>query len=171
MNSQQIAAQSVCPGCGLARPHSDFPYGGYYHASRECWSVYTEVLAREYEDAVLFGRVHQLTVDAYAVQHAGGPHPDKSVCVHLVGLHLALTRGVALSDIPPRFQQLIGRVKHWPHFEAPSERSPLTVHDVALADTPPEHATRARAWAEAVWQSWSPHHAAIANLAALTYGE
>ncbi|HYC61445.1 MAG TPA: hypothetical protein VEK79_17955 [Thermoanaerobaculia bacterium] len=26
----------------------------------------------------IFGRVHRLTVDTYAVQQAGGIHPDKS---------------------------------------------------------------------------------------------
>ncbi len=55
---------------------------GYYNGSpsvgastRKCWR---RILQR-----VLFGRVHQLTVDTYAVQHAGGLHPDKSVTVHL----------------------------------------------------------------------------------------
>ena len=43
----------------------------YYNLSPECWSVYTEVLEAEYSNGLLFGQVHQLTVDAYAVQHAG----------------------------------------------------------------------------------------------------
>lgn len=169
MSAPSSPATSRCPGCGLALPPSDFPYDGYYHATRECWSVYTEVLAREYENAVLFGSVHQLTVDAYAVQHAGGPHPDKSVCVHLVGLHLVLDRGLAPTEVPPRLQRMASHVERWPRFELPPERAALTVRDVALSDSPSQHAERARAWAEAVWRSWMPHHAAIADLAALAH--
>ncbi len=52
----------------------------------ECWQLYTEVLGDQFSNIVLFGQVHQLTVDAYAVQHSGGGHPDKSTAVHLSGL-------------------------------------------------------------------------------------
>ena len=49
-------------------------YRAYFNASPECWSVFTEVLGSEFSSALLFGQVHQLTVDTYAVQHAGGKH-------------------------------------------------------------------------------------------------
>jgi len=153
----------VCPGCGLAMPRNPAaPPDGYYNCSPECWSVYTEVLEKEYSNAVFFGRVHQMTVDSYAVQHAGGPHPDKSVDVHLVGLHLVLIDGVRPPDVPPRLQQLVSRTKVWPHFEPPANAGPLTVFDVALAD---DHAVTVRAWAEQVLSAWAAHHAAIAALA------
>ncbi|HKQ60277.1 MAG TPA: DUF5946 family protein [Candidatus Polarisedimenticolaceae bacterium] len=155
----------ACPGCGLELPRTDPPYDRYYHASPECWSVYGEVLAREYQNAVLFGQVHQLTVDSYAVQHAGGPHPDKSVDVHLTGLHLVLVAGIAPPEVPPRLQRLVQAVTSWPHFAPPAERGPLTVFDVALADSPQQHAEQVRRWAAQLWEAWSPHHAAIAELA------
>jgi hypothetical protein len=158
-----------CPGCGLDLPRSSYPYDGYYLASPECWSVYNDVLAREYQEPVLFGRVHQLTVDAYAAQHAGGPHPDKSVCVHLVGLHLVLDRGTAPPDVPRRLQRLASRVSRWPHLAPPRERGPLTVLDVAQARSSLEHGEQARAWAESVWRAWSAHHAAIAELVRSAY--
>lgn len=164
------ASSSRCPGCGLELPRSDFPYTGYFHASRECWSVYTEILAREFQDAVVFGRVHQLTVDAYAVQHAGGPQSDKSVGVHLVGLYLVLERGLTPPEVPPHLQRLVPRVSRWPHFEPPVERGASTVRDVAAASSSMEHAARARAWAEEVWRAWRTHHASIAELAARAYG-
>jgi Family of unknown function (DUF5946) len=69
-------------------------YRSYYQTNAECWDLYTEVLAAEYSNAFLFGQVHQLTVDSYAVQHAGEPHPDKSVDVHLSGLYLGLVKGI-----------------------------------------------------------------------------
>lgn len=157
----------ACPGCGLEMPRrDDAVYDGYYNASPECWSVYTEVLSAEYSNALLFGRVHQLTVDAYAVQHAGGPHPDKSMAIHLIGLHLVLDRGIAPPAVPPLFQKLAGSVTQWPHFEPIVVRG-MTVFDVALtAGSVEEHAAAARAWAAAVWEAWRPHHAAVAELAA-----
>jgi hypothetical protein len=91
--------ESRCPGCGLpitADPRAT--YDGYFNCSPECWSIFTEVIGREFSNAVLFGQVHHLTVEAYAVQHAGGSHPDKSVDIHLAGLYL---RSSATSRHPP----------------------------------------------------------------------
>src|SRR5438270_13877471 len=87
---------SRCPGCGLRMPAgSAIRYDGYFNSSDECWSVFTEVIGREFSNAVLFGQVHHLTVEAYAVQHPGGAHPDKSIDIHLAGLYLMLERNIA----------------------------------------------------------------------------
>ena len=153
-----------CPGCGLEMPLSPRAYDRKFHASAECWSVFEEVLAAEFQDAVLFGQVHQLTVDTYAVQHAGGNHPDKSVCIHLVGLYLVLERSVAPVDVPRRLQRLAVRTS-WPHLEPPEERGRLTVCDVALADSPQTKALRVRGWAAEVWKAWSAHHDVARELA------
>lgn len=128
---------------------------GYYNASPECWAVYTEVLAAEYANAVLFGQVHQLTVDAYAVQHAGGVHPDKSVAVHLAGLSLVLEDGKRPTEVPPVLQRLATNVREWPHFEPPAVAWTVTVFDVAMAGTPAEHAEAVRQWSAAVWAAWA----------------
>jgi hypothetical protein len=154
-----------CPGCGLEMPMSDRVYDRKYHASAECWSVYEEVLAAEFQNAVLFGQVHQLTADTYAVQHAGGRHPDKSLCIHLVGLQLVLERGIAPVDVPPLLQRLAAARRTWPHFEAPAERAGLTVCDIALADSAQTHARLVREWAAQVWGLWRPHHQAVRELA------
>ena len=79
---------------------------GYYNTSPECFSVYTEVLGDEFGNVLLFGQVHQLTVDTYAVQHAGGVHPDKSIDVHLVGLYLGLERGLTSTRVPKLLKRL-----------------------------------------------------------------
>jgi hypothetical protein len=159
-------ADAVCPGCGLRMPHRPgLPYDGYYHASPECWSVYTEVLAAEYSHAVLWGQVHQLTVDTYAVQHAGRSHPDKSVDIHLAGLHLAFVRGIRSPNIAPMLQRLAASKPAWPHFEPPRVDWPLTVCDVALvAGEFDAHIRAVRAWSATVWHAWSAHHASIAAL-------
>jgi hypothetical protein len=144
-------------------PEGCLPYEGYFNASNECWAVFCEVLEAEFSDAVLFGRAHQLTVDAYAVQHAGGQHPDKSVAVHLSGLYLALERGLALPQIAPRMQAIAEHVERWPHFELPARRAKLTIFDVAAVAGSRDHDTRVREWAREVWSSWSAHHHAIAD--------
>lgn len=146
-----------CPGCGVELPRSGRSYEFKFHASAECWSLFEEVLAREYLDPVLLGQVHRLTVDTYAVQHAGGAHPDKSVCVHLVGLYLTHEKVVAPSAIIPLMQRLTRR-RDWPHLVPPAEPGLLTVRDVALAETPQLHAVRVRDWAASVWHAWSAHH-------------
>ena len=156
-----------CPGCGAMLPPTELPLDRYFHASPACWAAYTEVLGREYADAVLFGRAHQTTVDAYAVQHAGGPQPDKSVDVHLVGLHLVLERGVAQQLVPRHLQLLVARVDAWPHYPPPANRGATTVADVLAAATPDSHAAAARRWAEDVWRAWAPHHEAVRELASL----
>lgn len=98
-------------------PASELIHDGNFHCSPECWSVFCEVPEAEFQNAVLFGQVHQLTVDAYAVQHAGGAHPDKSVCVHLVGLHLVHEQRMPSVDVPARLQRLANRTDTWPHFD------------------------------------------------------
>ena len=143
----------------------------YYNCSPECWAVYSETLGAEYSHAVIYGQVHQLTVDAYAVQHAGGAHPNKSVGIHLAGLHLTIERGLKPSLVPPYLQRLAESVESWPHFDPPQTAWRLTVLDVALvADELESHTRLVREWSNDVWRAWSAHHAAIAALVAQHLG-
>jgi uncharacterized protein DUF5946 len=147
-------------------PHRDAAIShGYINASPECWLVYTEVLATEYSNAVLFGQVHQLTVDAYAVQHAGGRHPDKSIDVHLCGLYLAFVKGAKPVTVPPILQRIVPTVDVWPHFTPPPQISSITVFDVALTKAMSDHIETVQRWARLVWDAWSEHHEAVAELA------
>ncbi|HEU4509390.1 MAG TPA: DUF5946 family protein [Pyrinomonadaceae bacterium] len=161
-----VLQETFCPGCGLRMPArtNRTTSRGYYNVSEECWDLYTEVLGRECCDAVVFGQVHQLTVDSYAVQHAGGPHPDKSLGVHLYGLYLALEKGIRSPYIPPLLQQLVAAIEVWPHYVPPTERAALTVFDVAFCDTTEDHIRVVKDWAQAVWETWSKHHAEVASL-------
>jgi hypothetical protein len=157
---------SICPGCGLSMPVRErtTTSRGYYNVSAECWDLYTEVLGNEYSNAILFGQVHQMTVDAYAVQHAGGPHPDKSLAIHLFGLHLALQKNIRSPYIPPLLQRLATDIDVWPHYEPPTERVSLTVFDVAICDSVEDHIRVVREWAQLVWDSWRECHADVASL-------
>lgn len=159
-----IVQENTCPGCGLKMPKRDKAYNYYYNASSECWEVYTEVLASEYSNAFVFGRVHQLTVDTYAVQHAGAQHPDKSVVIHLIGLHLTLVRGMHPMNVPSQLQRLAGRLKTWPHFSPPAESIGLTIFDVALSESDEDHIKLVRDWSGLAWKAWSQYHSEIADL-------
>lgn len=142
----------------------------YFNATPECWMLYTEVLGTEFANAVIFGQAHQLTVDTYSVQHAGGAHPDKSIDIHLSGLHLMLEKGRPPTDVPRLHRRLAETVTTWPHFPPPADRGPLTVFDVGLCDSIEEHIETVRRWAQTVWSAWSRHHAAVASLVSLHLG-
>lgn len=157
--------ETICPGCGLNLPaRKTTTSRGYYNVSDECWELYTEVLETEYSNAYLFGQVHQTTVDTYAVQHAGGPHPDKSLDTHLYGLYLALEKDIRSPYIPPLLQRLVTAIDVWPHYEPPTKRVALTVFDVAFCDSTEDHIRVVREWGQAVWETWSEYHAEVERL-------
>ena len=162
-----VLQDSICPGCGLSMPVRDTSAArSYYNTSAECWDLHTEVLGTEYSNAFLFGQVHQMTVDAYAVQHAGGPHPDKSVDVHLFGLYLSLEKGIRSPYVPPLLQRMVAAIEVWPHYEPPPQQSLLTVFDVAICDSVEDHIRVVREWSQVVWDSWGEYHAEVARLIA-----
>ena len=166
MQSVSIGGQfRICSGCGLSLPaRENATARSYYNTSAECWDLYTEVLGTEYSNAVLFGQIHQLTVDTYAVQHAGGPHPDKSLNIHLFGLYLSFEKGIRSPYIPPLLQRLATDIKVWPHYEPPTATVSLTVFDVAMADSVEDHIRIVRQWARGVWECWSEYHGEVASL-------
>ena len=157
------SATTTCPGCGMVRPRGGRDYDRKFHASAECWEVFEEVLAREFQSPALFGKFHQLTVDTYAVQHAGGRHPDKSVAIHLVGLYLVMEEGLPPAAVAPRLQRIAGR-KQWPRLDPPAHRGDLTVLDVASVQGGQAHTVRVAEWAGQVWSAWSGHHATVREL-------
>ena len=98
--------------------------------------MYGEVLAREYGDPAYF-RIHQLTVDTYAVQHPGTPERRsiQSVALHLITLGLVLERGADPSAGPRLHRRLASRPAfHW--LEPPRPIGRITVADVRRADSP-----------------------------------
>ena len=133
-------------------------YDGYYTASPECWSIYTEVLEAEFSNMVLFRQIHQLTVDTYAVQHAGGIHKAKSVMVHLAGLHLIYEKGAKPSQVSKLHQKMAHRMKTYPEFTPPEDTGKITVFDIAMASDQTEHAKLVKAWSEQLWNAWSHVH-------------
>lgn len=142
---------------------TDWPLGRRVNASPACWHLFSRILGFESEHLQLLGRFHQLTVDAYGAQHAGGPSPPISTAFGLIGLHLAFEHGWSGTAVRAAHQFLAGRRSTWPTFGGRRTGPMLTVADVAGATTPDEHAARVRAWARSVWDAWAPEHPRIST--------
>lgn len=155
-----------CAGCGALVSSADGPTHRYIGASPGCWAVYGEVLAREYSD-YRYGKLHQLTVDTYAVQHPGTPSPQsiQSVTLHLVGLYLVFERGYASHQVTQAIQQLTAHKKDFSWLEPPLSMGSVTVLDLHAAESPADHAAQVRQWGESVWNAWAIHHGAARHYA------
>jgi hypothetical protein len=149
-----------CPGCGAMFPDIQGATHRYLKSSPGCWAAYGDVLAREYSDPVLFGQVHRLTVDAYAVQHPGEPATQsvQSVALHLVSLCLILEHGATLSEATASLQKGAHATSRYVWLPPPEFPGAMTVADVQQAKTPQAHQELVRNWAAAVWSAWKPHH-------------
>jgi hypothetical protein len=156
-------------GCGARVPAFSGPTHAYIGAAPGCWALYGEVLAREYSD-YRFGRVHHLTVDAYAVQHPGVPERRsiQSVAVHLVGLYLALERGVDAVELTRARQATADASARFTWLAPPASAGAITVVDVHAVsnDDADAHGRVVNEWAASVWQAWSVHHAQVRAWAA-----
>ena len=156
-----MAALETCPGCGISLPTGDGPRHPYIGASASCWDRYGELLAREFGDVAYF-RIHQVTVDAYAVQHPGKPERRaiQSVGLHLMTLGLFVEHGADPSMGPALHRRLIGRPQfQW--LEPPAVKGRLTVLDPLTATTAEAHREAVGAWARDVWDTWSAHHKTV----------
>jgi Family of unknown function (DUF5946) len=168
-----MSGATTCPGCGLRLPANGFPPDLRRNASPECWQLYGEVQGFALHHLELVRDFQQLTVDAYAAQHAprevGVDLPPISVAYALVGLHLALDRGVSGIEVRAAHQRMGRPDPSWPRLPTPERTGVMTVFDVAAAGamvgSVGGHAKAVRAWAVAVWQAWAAEHATVAALA------
>lgn len=160
--SMGTAPQTTCPGCRTVLPAAPgLPTHPYIGASAECWAKYGELLAREYESPAHFG-VHQLTVDAYGVQHPGEPERRsiQSVALHLITLGMVIEHGTD-PRLGPSIHRRIAGTETFRWLEPPETRGRTTVLDVLAAETPEAHERLVRAWATDVWQAWATHHPTV----------
>jgi hypothetical protein len=168
-----MRSSTTCPGCRLRLPGSGLPWNRRRNASPECWQLYGQVQGFALGHLELVRDFHQLTVDAYAAQHAsrevGGVLPAISVGYALVGLHLVLDRGVSGPEVRAAHQRMGKPDPSWPPLPAPERTGAMTVFEVAAAGamvgSAAGHAKAVPAWAAAVWQAWAAQHATVAALA------
>jgi len=151
--------QERCIGCGAAVPAENGPTHRYLESAPGCWRLYGEVLAREYENPT-YWRVHQLTVDAYAIQHPGRQSAQtiQSAAIHLLRLYLQLEQGAEEAEVLARTRALAQKKTQLVWITPPESRGSLTVVDVHGAREAEEHAAKVRAWAHEAWIAWAAHH-------------
>lgn len=161
--------ETECPGCGLRSPEAGIPLDRPLNASAACWGLHAELVGFEFAHVARLGRLHQLTVDAYGAAHAGPPTGRRYLAYSLVGLCLALERGFAGDEVRDVHARMGPPDPTWPTFDPQPAPAGLTVADVveagARAGSPEGHEALVRAWAGAVWSSWSDRHAVIRALA------
>ena len=151
-----------CFSCGGIFPDMEGPVHRYMKSSSGCWSVYGQILAREYNDTSYF-EVHRLTVDAYAVQHPGSTDRQsiQSVGLHLIRLCLFLEHGLTAENANNAMLEAGKRKHSFIYLERPKSLGSITAADIATTQSVDEHKTMIRVWAQNSWEAWSMHHGII----------
>ncbi len=150
-----------CPGCGASLKADPGPVHAYIGASAACWSIYGQVLAKEYSDEAYY-HSHLLTVDTYAVQHPGTPSRRS---IQSVALHLLRLSWLLEEELEPAYaKQLMAKAAEQnranPVFcwlDPPDPIGALTVVDIVAARSAEEHIELVNTWSQDVWQAWSHH--------------
>jgi hypothetical protein len=158
----------TCRGCGARFERTPWALDIDLRASPECWHACGELSGFAAEHLAELGGLHQLTVDAYGVQHVGEPTPPIRVAYGLVGLYLALECGID----GPGVRDVHGRMGKpragWPAFDEAPGVVGVTVADVLRegrdAGSVAGHAAAVQRWARAVWTAWSPRHQDVEQL-------
>lgn len=124
-----------------------------------CWAAFGKVLEREYSD-YQFARHHQMSVDAYAVQHPGSPSPQtiQSVAVHLVSLYRVLEEQIDTATSTRMLQSLTKHKQAFTWLEPPQQFGELTVVDILEINDPKVYVETVKAWGKSAWDAWSVHH-------------
>lgn len=153
-----MVGSDACPGCGAVLPPVHAAEPSRLNASDACEAVHSEVLGYACEHPVML-RYHQLTVDTYGAQHAGGSTPLIRVGYSLAGLWLALEHGFSGEDVRAVHRRMGRPTADWPAFQAPEPPQRwATVLDVAEAGVRARseagHARAIGRWSENVWSVW-----------------
>jgi hypothetical protein len=142
-------AGSICQDCGLhAAP-----------GEPGCAEIRDWLLARDFEQPVLYWRHHRLAIDAYCVQHAAYVDSAKSLAAHLCGLCIAFEMGndeTAMRSL----QQWLSTNPDLRKPALPKARGHLTIKHVhGLAD-PLTYGAAVQEWARSAWDAYRDLHPA-----------
>jgi hypothetical protein len=147
--------------------------------SPECAQVSCRVLNKEREWAG-YPPIHRLLIDAGAACHP--PHLEiqqkldieprlirasiQSIGIHLIALYLAFEKNITLLEISDYMRKILdsGIKLEELKLTPPSNFGSMSILDLDQATTFQEYEKLAEQWARLVWESWSAHHATIAQI-------
>ena len=118
------------------------------------------MLGREFSNRA-YWPVHQLTVNAYALQHAAS-----NPALHLLALCLRFDHGFSDERVLGVMRRAGKEKPTLPAVQAPADLGGVTVVEVHGAVDAAGHIALVEGWARSVWEAWSDSHAAIREAAA-----
>lgn len=155
----------ICIGCGLKTERVEGEIHRYMLSSPKCWSLYEELLAREYQNPKYMS-IHTLTVDAYALQHPGenNQQANSSVYVHLLSAYAYFVKKKTIKELVIVKKRATTLSKNLPRLFPVPESYSLRLDTVLKATTAKEREEFVIAWTNSVFLSWKQHHKAIADI-------
>lgn len=142
-----MAGEESCPECGIrAAP-----------GQPNCAALRDALLARDFEQPVLYWKYHRLAIDAYCVQHSPYVKSPKSLAAHLCGLCIAFEHNNDPNKLT-RLQSWLSTNPKLPKPELPSFRGSLTIADVSGIDDPVSYGKAVEAWARSAWEAYGDLH-------------
>ncbi len=159
-----------CPACGLPGDH-DGPTHAYMSPSAACWAMYGEVLAREYSE-LGYWKSHRLLVDAYCGHHSVGDdrRARQSLWIHIAALILHFEDSAA-EEVIVDFLRRAAKSEDFDALEMPEASRGITIEGIHNAPDVAAHHVAVERYARAVYEAWTPHHAAFRGLIQRVLGE
>jgi hypothetical protein len=111
------------------------------------------LLARDFEQPVLYWQFHRLAVDAYCLQHGPYVKSAKSLAAHLCGVCIAFEHANDASLLE-RLQRWLSTNPPITKPELPNFRGGLTISHTHGVDDPAEYGRRVQAWARSAWEAY-----------------
>ena len=156
-----------CHGClgEFLKLPDQYNFHPYIGAIQECWQIYSEILAKEFNNQEYF-KVHRITVDSYGAQHIGDQNDRRarqSANVHLIALYLYFGKKLNAADMMHFIQKATIIKRDWPPIHQIDNPQWLTVNDVIKAKDVTEHTKLVLEWGKSIWESYSDYQYDIIN--------
>ncbi len=119
----------------------------------DCAALRDALLARDFEQPVLYWKYHRLAVDTYCVQHSSYVESAKSLAAHLCGLCVAFEHKNDPSTLK-RLQHWLSTNPKMPKPELPALRGSLTIADVSGIEDPVRYGLAVESWARSAWEAY-----------------
>ena len=105
--------------------------------------------------------IHQHIVDAFAAQTAGPETQPVTLLFALVGLYLAVEKGLTGRQVQLAHMALAKNRNHWPRLPLPDQRGEISVYQVLAAPPGTERDEMIHRWCASVWSAYGDQQAFI----------